>query len=155
MKTLFLVLLFCGLVACGKSASTPTTTHGINPTLPNFTPVPTPTPIPTPVPTPSPTPVGSPTPTPVPTPGALNCFQGGSPLQVFCTGGNLGFTVAQVESFGGPIVSVTINNSANPQPTPIIVCVTETFFEFGQDFTNVMCGDQYNTTTNVLYGAQP
>lgn len=159
MKRLVFFLLL--ITACGKTPTAAPPMVGASPSPPNASPTPNPTPVssPTPIPTPSPTPVLTPT----PTPGSLNCFQGvdenGYPL-VFCTGGNLGFTIAQLENFGWPttyIVTAEINNNANPQPVPIIVCVTEQLYDIPHAliWTAKMCGNIYDTTTNTLTGVQP
>lgn len=93
-------------------------------------------------------------------PGPLNCFQsydvilGGT--DIFCTGGNLGSSIAELENFGWSttvITNVTINENTNPQPGNPIVCVTEELHDIphGQAWTSTMCGSIYNTVTNVLH----
>jgi hypothetical protein len=100
-----------------------------------------------------------PSPTPTPAPGVLNCFQGidgNGDIQIYCTGGNLGFTIAQLENFGGTpttfILDDTIDENTNPQPGPPVVCVTENLADVtrGLRWTAVMCGSTYNTALNIL-----
>jgi hypothetical protein len=156
MKKLLLpIVMILVLTACGQASKTAATSSLIAAPVDAIIPAPTPTPTPTPSPTPTP----APSPSPSPVPGVLNCFLGHDAafnIQVYCTGGNLGFAIAQLENFGWSttlIQSATINPNANPQPGPPIVCVTETLHDapHAQNWTTTMCGATYNTVTNVLF----